>query len=144
MACLLKIFLLVLGVWFGIMLAQYLGFIGNDFFLLSFAEVIHVLLFFASMALWYTLAYSTIEVDSPSLRITLTICNAGPDGLAKEDLGRSFSMGDKFLAARIDSLVRDGMFIVRDGRYTASLKGRLAMYIVVYYRRVLGTPTELG
>lgn len=144
MASLLKIFWVVLGGWLGVILAFHFGYIGYGLFSLSFAELIHVCLLFVSMALAYTLAYSTIEADSPSLRITLAIYYAGADGLDKDQLGGLLSMGDKFLASRIDSLVSDGMLIMKDGRYTVSPKGRLARNIVVYYRKLLGVPSELG
>ena len=143
LAALLKIFFLVFVAWLTFTLAQYSGYIPNYIEPLSFPELIYISLFLISLCLSYVAAYSTVEADSPSLKITMTIYNTGLTGLDKHDLIRLFNM-DKFIKSRVNRLIEDRMINMEDGKYTISPKGRLLMNIVVYYRKFLGARSDLG
>lgn len=110
---------------------------------MSISEVLHVVLFYISMFLAYLLAYSAVEADSPSLLITMTIYRAGPDGIDEEQLMRTLDM-DRFFESRVTRLVDDKMIEESNGRYRVAPKGRLAMNIIVGYRRLMGGSSELG
>ncbi len=110
---------------------------------LSIPESIHVVLFFVSMLLAYLLAYSAVEADSPSLLITMTIYRAGSEGIEEGQLMKSLDM-DRFFESRVTRLIEDRMIEKSDGRYRVAPKGRMAMNIVVGYRRLMGGSTELG
>jgi len=111
--------------------------------LLSVREALHAVLFFVSMFLAYLLAYSAVEADSPSLLITMTIYRAGSEGVEEGQLMKSLDM-DRFFESRVTRLIEDRMIEKSDGRYRVAPKGRLAMNIVVGYRRLMGGSTELG
>lgn len=110
---------------------------------LSVPEAMHVVLFFVSMFLAYLLAYSAVEADSPSLLITMTIYRAGSEGIEEGQLMKSLDM-DRFFESRVTRLIEDRMIERSDGRYRVASKGRLAMNIVVGYRRLMGGSSELG
>lgn len=111
--------------------------------LLSVPEAVHVVFFFVSMFLAYLLAYSAVEADSPSLLITMTIYRAGSEGIEESQLMKSLDM-DRFFESRVTRLIDDRMIEKSDGRYRVAPKGRMAMNIVVGYRRLMGGSTELG
>ena len=110
---------------------------------LSIAEVVHTALFFISMVLAYLLAYSAVEADSPSLLITMTIYKAGAEGIEEDRLMKTLDM-DRFFDSRVTRLVEDKMIESSDGRYRIAPKGRLAMNIVIGYRKFMGASAELG
>ena len=111
--------------------------------LLSIPETMHVILFFVSMVLAYLLAYSAVEADSPSLLITMTIYKTGSEGIGEEKLMKTLDM-DRFFESRISRLVEDKMIELKDGKYRVAPKGRLAMNIVIGYRKIMGGSSELG
>ncbi len=143
MTFLFKVFVivLVLGVSSNSLL-KYLNLIPDNR-LLSIPETVHLILFFISMFLAYLLAYSAVEADSPSLLITMTIYRAGSEGIEEGQLMKSLDM-DRFFESRVTRLIEDRMIEKSDGRYRVAPKGRMAMNIVVGYRRLMGGSTELG
>ncbi len=143
MAGLAKIFSLVFALWIAGIIACDAGLLNLGPIELSLTQILHISLLYWASALFYTLAYSAIEADSPSLGIIMVIYNAGPEGVEREELARLFNM-DKFLSSRMDSLVEDKMAELKAGTYSLLPKGRVAMTIVTWYRKFLGVPGELG
>lgn len=143
LAVLLKIFLFVFSGWLAIALAHKSSYIKDYVIPLSFAEVVHISLFALSLSLSYLAAYSTVDADSPSLKMALTIYNAGPTGLDKHELTQLFNM-DRFFKSRLDRLVEDRMVVKKESNYMVTPMGRLFMNMVVHYRIFLGAPRDLG
>jgi len=110
---------------------------------ISMLEGIYTAFFYFAMALTYTLAYSAIEADSPSLTIVRIISESPEGRIRKDDLYGRLNF-DRFLEARVKALLTDGMLLELGGRYTVARKGYMAARIVVVYRRVMGVKDELG
>jgi hypothetical protein len=91
----------------------------------------------ASMAMAYITTYSAMQVESPSLLMVLAIAKAGPQGLPPERL-QSVLSDDLMVRPRIRDLVRDGLVVAADGRYTITGKGRRLVGIFRAYRDLLG------
>ena len=139
MGALLKVFLSVFLIWLGLALSGLISAIG---FYISIYQHIYIGIFYFSMVLAYTLAYSTIEADSPSLTINRIINEAGVEGVRQKDLMSKLNL-DRFLEKRMEALV-DKMVSLRNGRYMITSKGRLAMRTVMCYRRLLNIKDEIG
>lgn len=110
---------------------------------ISVLEGIYIAFFYFAMALTYTLAYSAIEADSPSLTIVRIISESPGGRIRKDDLYGRLDF-DRFLEARVRALLIDRMLLESGGRYTVTRKGYMAARIVVVYRRVMGVKDELG
>ena len=140
MGALLKVFLVVFVIWLSLALSGLMSSLGSY---LNIYEHIYIGLFYFSMVLAYTLAYSTIEADSPSLTINRIISAAGTEGISENDLMAKLNL-DRFLSRRMEALVVDKMVNLRDDRYVITPKGRLAMRTVICYRRLLNIRDEIG
>lgn len=100
-------------------------------------EYIQIGLYFISLLLAYTITYSAIEADSPSLLIIMKIAKAGEKGLEEETLDRE--MDDKVLIEpRIRDLLKDGMAELQDGKYRLKPKGILMASLFTIYRNIMG------
>jgi hypothetical protein len=139
---LLKVLCSVFILWLGLSII-FLFDIINLKFTLSFPEMLHMTLLYISLSLSYVVAYSTIEADSPSLRISMILLEKGEKGIDKRELLKALNM-DQFFASRVGRLVEDKMIKEIDGGYILDSKGMILMNIVLYYRRILKISEELG
>lgn len=140
MGALLKVFLSVFLIWLGFALSGLISAIG---FYISIYQHIYIGVFYFSMVLAYTLAYSTIEADSPSLTINRIINEAGAEGIDQDDLMSKLNL-DRFFEKRMEALVVDKMVSLKDGHYMITSKGRFAMRTVMCYRRLMNIKDEIG
>lgn len=97
----------------------------------------HVFLLFFSLVLAYVATYSAVEVDSPSLVMTLSIARAGQAGLAEGEFYKQMN-DDVLVLPRLRDLLRDGLAIKRDDRYVITPSGKKLVSLFVFYRRLLG------
>jgi len=144
-SALIKLFFFVLFSWVVIIVGQE-PLLGSSVFMFiptGIAEYLHVVLLFISMAFAYISFYTAIEADSPSLKTIIEIQKAGLNGLAKDDLFKSFN-GDLFLKSRLRHLVQDKMIIYYSNRYTISSKGLFLLQIVNFWRKILRIPHDIG
>ena len=93
-------------------------------------------LFFISLALAYIISYSGVEADSPSLVMTLTIANAGPEGLDKKEFDKIMT-NDILVKPRIRDLLLDKMAYKEGDKYKITPKGILFARIFIIYRKLL-------
>lgn len=101
------------------------------------AEYAAVVLFVVAMTLGYTITYSALEADSPTLVLIRLIAAAGPDGLSEKELEAGADDG-LLILPRLADLVRDG-HVTRDGDvYQLTEKGRRFVAVFRTFRRVLG------
>lgn len=102
-------------------------------------EYIQLLFLFSSLSLAYTVTYSAIEVDSPSLLIISHIAQNGKAGLAMSEL-EQLIMRDALITNRINDLLA-GKFIALDNKiYIITPKGRVIANIFILYRKILRIP----
>ena len=71
----------------------------------EYPALIQSALFCISMSLAYTITYSALEADSPTLVMIRAIADAGPEGFDKERLFQTMT-GDVLVMPRIDDLLR--------------------------------------
>ena len=101
------------------------------------AELLHVGLFFVSVTLAYTITYSALEADSPSLVMILAIADAGDDGLDQHSFDQA--MTDEILVApRVRDLLRDHLASLDGETYRITPKGRRFVRIFLVHRGLLG------
>jgi hypothetical protein len=102
----------------------------------SLPSFLHIALFHTAMTLAYVITYSALEADSPSLLIVLRVAQAGGKGVSAEELRRE--LNDAVLVRpRLADLVRDGLAVVRDGRFHVTPKGRALARVFVLFRGAL-------
>lgn len=111
---------------------------------LSYAEIIQLMLFNASMGMFYTALYSTITVDSPSASLILMADQAGAEGISRAEVLAAFQNLDLYYQARLEKLLESGMVVSQNGRYILMPKGRYFMQVIVSYRQILGLPPDIG
>jgi len=142
LATLLKLFLAVFFAWIAFLLLAARMRLA-DGMLPSPVQAVHIALFYLAMAFSYVGAFTTIDADSPSLRMTLAVYNAGAQGLSRQELVRNWGL-EQFFVSRVQRLVDDRMLTLSHGRYQLLPKGKLLMRLVVAYRKVMGASEELG
>ncbi len=101
------------------------------------AALFQIALFHVAMTLAYITTYSALEVDSPSLVIVLRVAQAGAQGVSREELLAELD-DDALVRPRLRDLIRDGMAVLDETRYTITPKGRRFAAVFILYRRVLG------
>jgi hypothetical protein len=103
----------------------------------SLPEYLHISLFVVVFALAYTITYSAIEVDSPSLVMAIKIAEAGQKGMSQEEFHAYFS--DKILVdPRLADMVRDGLAEKIGREYRITSKGRAFVATITFFRAILG------
>ncbi len=107
------------------------------------AADLHVVLFVTSVGLVYTISYTLLEWDSPTLTIVTLIGRAGRAGISEAELLKTI---DKlpFFQSRIDGLIRGGSLVCRDGRFFVGPGRHLAFRFILSYRRLLGVERRGG
>jgi hypothetical protein len=106
------------------------------------AAYLHVLIAYSSMALAYTICYTLIEWDSPTLTIVTMIGRTGKDGLEEAQILK-FADDFPFVQSRIESLIAGGVLVKKDGRYLASPGRHIFYRSILFYHRLLKT-TQRG
>jgi hypothetical protein len=101
------------------------------------AEYLQIILFATAFTLAYTITYSALEADSPTLVMVRAIAAAGADGLTEADFQGQVS-DDVLIRPRLADLVRDGMLVETGGRLALTPKGRRFVNIFIRYRALLG------
>jgi hypothetical protein len=84
----------------------------------------------------YLITYSAVEVDSPSLIMTMAIHKAGKNGLPVDVFKNS--MTDEILVIpRVNDLVQDKIAVLKKNIYKLSFKGMILAKIFNSYRSLL-------
>lgn len=99
-------------------------------------EYLHISFFYFTFTMAYLITYSAVEVDSPSLIMTMAIQKAGKKGLPIESFEASMT-DELLLIPRAQDLVHDQIAILEDGTYRLTPKGRILAKIFNYYRSFL-------
>lgn len=100
-------------------------------------ENLAVAVYVTSLILAYTITYSAVEADSPTLVMIKTIADAGEKGIAKADFFSALN-DEVLVAPRLRDLLTDKMAELLDGKYALTPKGRLFAALFTYYRALLG------
>jgi hypothetical protein len=86
-------------------------------------EWLHVALFYVPLSLAYTVTYSALEEDSPSLTILVFLAEAGEAGRSREELygliGNDFVIG-----SRLEALLAGGLLAPVNGKYQLTARGK--------------------
>jgi len=99
-------------------------------------EYLHIGLFYWVFTMAYLITYSAVEVDSPSLIMTMAIHKAGKNGLPVDVFKNS--MTDEILVIpRVNDLVQDKIAVLKNSIYKLSLKGIVLAKIFNSYRSLL-------
>ena len=108
-----------------------------------FLDVLHIALFYVSVSLAYTITYSAIEADSPTLSLMRFLSERPEDGVPAEEIA-SFFAARPFVQARLAALVRSGLIREQKGRYLLAGKQSLPFRVILGYRKLYGTISKGG
>ncbi len=108
----------------------------DGYLLQGAGEYIQAAVLFLSCTFAYMITYSAIEVDSPSLLMTLAIAQAGPDGIDPKEFETRLT-DDILTRPRLQDLITDRMTEFDGQRYVLTKKGAVVAKIFVIYRRIL-------
>ena len=100
-------------------------------------------LYYWSVSLCYTITYSAIESDSPTLSLMRFMAESGSAGRSIEDIV-SFMAGRPFIGARLAALVKSGLIREQDRRYVIAGKRPLAFQLILGFRRLYGSIPKGG
>jgi hypothetical protein len=138
--------LLVLFLIGGLVLAPVVGFLLGlfGFAPLSLIQWFNVALAVVAFALAYTVTYSALEADSPTLSLVRHIAAAGRGGLAEVELGE-FMASRPFVGARLTALVDEGMVYEKENRIILAEHPYTLFRMVLFHReKVLGLSSHGG
>jgi hypothetical protein len=101
-------------------------------------QIFHVCLFHIAFSLGYTVAYSALALDSPTLTIIPFVAAAGKRGRAREDL-LGLVRDEQIVGSRFAALQAAGMIALTDhvtGAYVLTVAGRRWARLFRFLRRV--------
>jgi len=105
----------------------------------SYAEYVHIFIFYCSLLLAYMITYSAIEVDSPSLVMIRAVAKAGAEGLDKKEFEKTMN-DDLLVVPRVRDLLNDKMAYIDGDKYRLTPKGVLFARLFVLSRKILNAP----
>jgi hypothetical protein len=97
---------------------------------------INIALFFFSLLCAYTITFSAVEADSPSLVMILAIAQA-PDGLSEDDFYMLVN-DEVLIKPRLKDLLKDKMAYLDGNRYKITTRGKYFVSLFAAYRNLLG------
>jgi hypothetical protein len=100
-------------------------------------EYLLAVTFHASLSLTYTVLYTNIQGDSPTLRIVASIADAGPGGLGRPDL-EGILHEEGVLLSRLRAMVGQGLATEQDGLLRLTPAGRQLARLYGVVDRIFG------
>ncbi len=100
-------------------------------------EYMQLAMIVASLAVAYTISYSAVEANSPSVTIMDIALKSGNNGVSEEELNNMMTDG-RILTPRIEDLLNDGLACAEKDKYKLTDKGRAFIYPFILYRKLLG------
>jgi hypothetical protein len=97
---------------------------------------VHVSIFFSALALAYTITYSAIEADSPSIGMIMKIAGSGADGLPEGEFEGALT-DDVLIRPRIEDLINDELIFLDKDIYRLTAKGATFIHPFIMYRKLL-------
>src|SRR6185295_978706 len=98
-------------------------------------ETFHVCLFHVAFSLAYTVIYTALEMDSPTLTIVAFVDAAGARGRTREELLGLVS-NDQIVGARFETLSASGIIARAGPGYVLTPKGRRVALVFGLFRRL--------
>ena len=105
--------------------------------------VLRVALYYWSISLCYTITYSAVEGDSPTLSLMRFVASSESEGRTVEEITR-FMDERPFLGARLAALLKSGLVREQNGRYAIVGKQPLAFRLVLGFRNLYGSIPKGG
>ncbi|MFH0753292.1 MAG: hypothetical protein V2A70_01855 [Candidatus Omnitrophota bacterium] len=103
----------------------------------SFLEYLSVFLLVTSMALAYTITYSAVEAESPSITLVMMIAGSGRTGFLQKDL-KGLLTDEVLVIPRIEELIDEKMIRLDGDKYRLTAKGSIFVSPFVLYRELMG------
>ncbi|NBV75840.1 MAG: hypothetical protein EBR59_07760 [Methylococcaceae bacterium] len=122
-------------------------FFDQGFILLGDGQRVVGLLYFSFIywlvALCYTITYSAMEGDSPTLSLTRYLHKKGTEGISHEEIEKFFRQRP-FVGSRVKALVADNILIEESGGYKLASGKFLFFRLILGYRRVVFGTVKAG
>ena len=123
----------LLVVFFGILIIGVLLFLKHG---MAISACINLIFMYTALALAYITTYSAVEVDSPSLVMTMKIAKEGKAGLGIDSFNKQIS-NDVLVIPRLKDLLKAGFAYLENGKYKLTPKGLFMARIFKVYRKLL-------
>lgn len=132
----ISIFIIFIAVFLFFCLIHFLNFLPKNYTLKYFGEWIQIILFYFTFLFTYLIVYTSIENNSPSMKIIMQIYNSGKKGLNNSELNKVIS-NEEFIKTRIDSLLRSDLLLYRDNIFLISPKGKSTIKIMLLIHKLI-------
>jgi hypothetical protein len=105
--------------------------------------IAHVATYYWSVAFFYTITYTGVEGDSPTLSLMRFINGAGPAGRSLDEI-EAFMAVRPFLQSRLTALIDSAMVTQVDDRYVLNGAQPLSFRLILGFRRIYGAIPKGG
>jgi hypothetical protein len=105
--------------------------------------LLQVALYYWSISLCYTITYSAVEGESPTLGLMRYVAGGGSEGRSAGEIAR-FLDERRFLGSRLAALVESGLVREQDGRYVIAGKQPVAFRLILGFRNLYGSIPKGG
>ena len=102
-----------------------------------------VSLYYWSVSLCYTITYTAIEADSPTLSLMRFMAGGGSAGRSIEDI-TGFMTARPFMGARLAALAKSGLIREQEGRYVIAGNQPFAFRLILGFRKLYGSIPKGG
>lgn len=92
---------------------------------------------YALLSLWYFGETTTVQYNSPSMKIMNALCDSSSKKITIWDVKHLFS-DQELIVSRLDDLVAHGHIRYQDGKFSLLARGRLIVNVFKLYRWILG------
>jgi len=111
--------------------------------MLPFEDYALALVTSLSFSFAYTILFSAVIYDSPTLALSNAILAYGDAGMPLDDI-KAFCLRHPFVGRRLGSLVEMGVITIDDDAYVFRGKVGLVLQMSALYRRMCGLPGVVG
>jgi len=102
----------------------------------NFAATLYGALIFALAGISYTITYTAVDSDSPTLMMVAELAARKDRGMSLEEM-LDLVRVRPFVRSRVDQMLRDGMLVERGGRYALTDISSFSLTLFNTYRKLV-------
>jgi hypothetical protein len=109
----------------------------------SLLFILHVAVYYWSVSLCYTITYTAIEADSPTLSIMRFVASSGLEGRSAEEIV-NFMATRPFIRSRLVALLKSGLVQEQNQRYRIAGQQPISFRMILGFRKLYGSIPKGG